>query len=237
MAHDRDERNGELNMSFVLGIDEAGRGPVIGPLVIAGVLVNEHQLKELITLGVRDSKTLAREKRTELAREIDARTHRVSVVSIPACELEANLTRIELEGMAKLIRDLRPAAVYLDAPVGPQAIPRFIEALGDLLGGEPRQIVAENKADARFPVVAAASIMAKVHRDREIEKLRSVYGDLGWGYPSEPKVRSFLREWYARHGSFPPCVRARWATVRRIHEEQREPSLEALVNNIERRWT
>jgi ribonuclease HII len=215
-------------MSFVLGIDEAGRGPVIGPLVIAGVLVDEHQLDELTALGVRDSKTLARERRTELAREIEARAHHVSVISIPACELEANLTRIELVGMAKIIRDLGPANVYLDAPVGPRAIPRFIDALRDLLGDATCEIVAENKADARFPAVAAASIVAKVHRDREVEKLRSIYGDLGWGYPSEPKVQSFLRDWYARHGSFPPCVRARWATVGRIRQEQHEPSLEAL---------
>lgn len=214
-------------MAFILGIDEAGRGPVIGPLVIAGVLACEHQLEELLALGVRDSKTLTRSKRTELAREIEARAQRVSIVSIPAGELEANLTRIELEGMAELIRDLGPTAVYLDAPVGPRAIPRFVDALRGLLEGVSCEIVAENRADARFPVVAAASIMAKVHRDREIEKLRSLYGDLGWGYPSEPKVQSFLRNWYARHGSFPPCVRTRWATVGRIREEQREPSLEA----------
>ena len=213
---------------MALGIDEAGRGPVIGPLVIAGVLLDEAHIEELCELGVRDSKTLTRKKRAELAPEIEARAHRVSVVSIPACELEANLTRIELEGMATLIRDLSPVTVYLDAPVGPRAIPRYVQTLRGLLENVECEIVAENKADARFPVVAAASIIAKVHRDREIERLRSKYGDFGWGYPSERKVQRFLREWYARHGSFPPCVRARWATVRRIRQEQHEPSLEAL---------
>ncbi len=205
-------------MSATLGIDEAGRGPVIGPLVIAGVFLDEHKLQELIELGVRDSKALTRERRSELAREIERIAQAAEICVIPASELnerEESLTQIELEAMTQLIEKLKPQRAVIDAPVGLRAIPRYVEALRRRLNVDC-EIVAENKADARYPVVAAASIVAKVRRDEEIKRLHRRYGDFGWGYPSEPKVRRFLREWYAQHGAFPDCVRLRWRTVQRL---------------------
>lgn len=210
---------GKRSVGLVLGIDEAGRGPVIGPLVLAGVLIAEERLGELARLGVRDSKRLSRPRRKALAQQIRALAHKVRLISFSPSQLEEeSLTEIELAGMAELILKLKPAKVYLDAPVSPWGISRYVGLLRGRLGGVRAEIVAENKADAEYPVVAAASIVAKVERDRAIEALRERYGDFGWGYPSERKTRKFLREWYAAHGEFPPCVRRHWQTARRILE-------------------
>ncbi len=199
----------------VLGIDEAGRGPVIGPLVVAGVLLQEEHQQQLVALGVRDSKALPRGRRAALFPHIERIAQAVEALSLPAHALDGNLTQLELEATARLIKRLKPDRVVIDAPVGPRALPAYREALRRLLPFAC-ELTVENKADARYPVVAAASIVAKVRRDREILRLHRKYGDFGWGYPSEPKVQRFLREWYAKNGSFPDCVRARWATARRI---------------------
>ena len=213
----------------ILGVDEAGRGPVIGPLVIAGVLLWEDQEKELLALGVRDSKALARERRAELVPPIECLALAVERVILPAARLDGNLTRIELEATAQIIKKMEPDRAIIDAPVGPRAIPAYREALRRLLPFEC-ELVLENKADVHHPVVAAASIVAKVQRDQEILQLRTRYGDFGWGYPSEPKVQRFLREWYAKNGSFPECVRARWATAQRIAQDVSRQTERSLVD-------
>ncbi len=215
----------------VLGIDEAGRGPVIGPLVLAGVLLEEGHQRELRALGVRDSKALSRERRAELLPRIERVAQAVECAILPADDLEGNLTQVELAATARLIAKLRPERAVIDAPVGPRAIPAYREALRRRLPFAC-ELVVENRADARYPVVAAASIVAKVQRDREILELRARYGDFGWGYPSEPKVQRFLREWYAKHGSFPKCVRARWATAQRIAREGIGQSERSLVDSL-----
>ncbi len=206
---------------LILGIDEAGRGPVIGPLVLAGVLIDEARLDRLVQLGVKDSKQLRRSRRDALFPEVMTIARKSRLLTIPARKLDGNLTQIELKGMAQLIRRLRPAAVYLDAPVPPRGIAHYVRALRSLVGDNALEIIAENKADEKYAVVSAASILAKVHRDQVIEQLRSEYGDFGWGYPSERKTQQFLKHWYAKHGAFPECVRYRWNTVQRLIQNRR----------------
>ncbi|MFQ6117198.1 MAG: ribonuclease HII [Candidatus Bipolaricaulia bacterium] len=203
----------------ILGIDEAGRGPVIGPMVVAAVLTTDQD--ELRRLDVRDSKALSRKRRGELAPQI-ARVARVRAIVIPATELEENLNDIELGAMTELIGELAPELVYFDVPAHPRGVERFRRRLRELIGSGP-ELIGENHADNRWPVVAAASIIAKVRRDEEVLRLREKYGDFGWGYPSEPKTREFLERWYREHGDFPPCVRRKWKTARRLVEgtEQR----------------
>lgn len=203
-------------MKRILGIDEAGRGPVIGPLVLAAVLIDESQSENLSQLGVKDSKQLSRRRRESLVPEILAIAHQFSRLAIPAEKLDGNLTQIELEGMAQLIRALRPDTVFLDAPVPPSGIAHYVSTLRSLAGDCGCELVAENKADEKYPVVGAASILAKVRRDQLVCALKAKYGDFGWGYPSEPKTQNFLVEWYAVHGTFPDIVRHRWRTVQQI---------------------
>ncbi len=203
----------------ILGIDEAGRGPVLGPLVIAGVLADEAGITALIGLGVRDSKALTRQRRARLAPQI-AQLAEVRTILIPAERLEEDLNDVELRAMADLIGELRPNSVYFDAPAHPQGVAGYRRKLRELVGLRLHlpgpELFGENQADRKYPIVSAASIIAKVERDRAILELHKEYGDFGWGYPSEPKTLKFLEEWYRRHRCFPPCARAKWRTLRRL---------------------
>jgi ribonuclease HII len=78
-----------------------------------------------------------------------------------------------------------------------------------------------HQADAIYPVVSAASIIAKVRRDELIEELKKELGiDFGSGYPSDPKTKEFLIKWGKKHsGKFPEIVRQSWQTVENIREE------------------
>jgi ribonuclease HII len=197
-----------------LGIDEAGRGPVIGPLVVAGVLVDEAGLTRLIELGVRDSKALSRRSRTKLAPQI-VQLAEVRSSVIPANRLEKNLNDVELQAMAELIAELKPDRVYFDVPAHPRGVSHYCQRLRELIGPGPG-LIGENRADQRYPIVSAASIIAKHLRDEAIELLKKRYGDFGWGYPAEPKTREFLERWYREHGALPSCVRMKWRTARRL---------------------
>jgi len=115
--------------------------------------------------------------------------------------------------MARIIDALGADEVYVDAPdTNP---PRFTRELTDLLTTVPR-VVAEHKADVNYVVVSAASIVAKVERDREIAKLREVHGEFGSGYPSDDDTIAFLEGWVAREGSPPDFSRKSWKTWERI---------------------
>jgi len=199
----------------ILGLDEAGRGPVIGPLVVGGALIEADRVDALVALGVTDSKVLSRARREALHAEI-ATICTTRTLALEPAQLEENLTQVELGALAALIDALAPDLVQLDAPVPPAAIPHFVARLQSMLAREV-EVVAENKAEVKYPAVAAASVVAKVARDRAMLALHARYGDLGWGYPAEPKTQAFLAR-CAAAGAFPDCVRARWATVQRLKQ-------------------
>ncbi|MEM1543781.1 MAG: ribonuclease HII [Candidatus Bathyarchaeia archaeon] len=202
------------------GIDDAGRGPVIGPLVIAGVLIDEERLPNLIRLRVRDSKTLSPRRREYLAGEILKIVEDYRVVKVPPSEIDRvvehgrrlnRLNRLEARIMASIIRDLKPDIAYVDASdILPE---RFRQHIAEELPFTVK-IVSEHKADRTYPIVSAASIVAKVERDREIESLKQIYGDFGSGYAADPKTISFLKRWIEEHGSYPDFVRKSWKTVK-----------------------
>jgi ribonuclease HII len=201
-------------MATVLGVDEAGRGAVLGPLIVAGICVEEKELQDLWGLGARDSKQVAREERIALVRAIARSGARGRVVVIPASAVDReNLTSLERDAVLALVTALSPARVVVDTPVGPRAIPQFSDSLS-FQSGLPRvAITVVPKADQDHPAVAAASLLAKVVRDGYVVGLRRQYGDFGWGYPSEPKVRALLSAWLAEHGTFPSICRTRWRCV------------------------
>ncbi len=199
----------------ILGIDEAGRGCVIGPLVVAGVVISAKTLEKLSELGVRDSKELTRAQRARIAHEIERLAQKIIVLAIEPSELDENLTEIELRAMGQIIQESGAERIYLDLPVGPRAHGSFIQRLRAYTEFE---LIAENRADAKYPIVSAASIIAKVSRDRAIELLWQEYGDFGWGYPSEPKTRAFLKEFFERTGRFPTCARRKWHTLHKLTE-------------------
>ncbi len=205
---------------MILGIDEAGRGCVIGPMVVCGVLLEERVIPRLKAEGVKDSKVLTPAAREQLARKIKDVADGVFVEEIPPSEIEErNLNLLEIWRIARIIGSSKADTVYLDAPVaGERGIDAFCHLIRRRICGECPKIVAENRADATYVVVGAASIVAKVRRDEIIEGLRRQLGDFGSGYPSDEKTQEFLRDCYEKDRRFPDCVRHRWRTVRRFTE-------------------
>ncbi|MGQ4832922.1 MAG: ribonuclease HII [Candidatus Asgardarchaeia archaeon] len=206
----------------IAGIDEAGRGPVIGPMVIVGVVIEKSKLSLLSSLGVRDSKMLSSKKRESLYPELLKILDDYKIVVVQPSEIDArfskNLTMnsLELEKMAKIIIELNPNVVYVDCPdIKPE---RFSEELRRIINKGIR-IVAAHNADKKYPIVSAASIIAKVTRDRYIKEYMAQYGDIGSGYPSDPKTISFLKTYYKRHYKWPAIVRKTWSTVKVIETE------------------
>ncbi len=200
---------------MMLGIDEAGKGSVIGPLVVCGVLCDEKTINHLLSLGVRDSKKIKREKREELY-DVITSVCRFKVLKIHAEELNELMERFTMNEILKrmyveLIRHFKPKVAYIDCP--DLNVERFKCEIEERTGVE---VIASHKADEIYPIVSIASIVAKVERDREIERLKIVYGDFGSGYASDPRTVEFLRACLRERGEFPPIVRLRWKTLRRI---------------------
>ncbi len=203
---------GMVALRGVLGIDEAGRGALLGPLVVAGVLAPEGV--DLKALGACDSKVVPRERRREILHRIAREVLSVKVWVFTASEIDDNsLTELELRAMAALIAELKPSRAIIDSPVNPRAIPSFAGELRRRAGDTGAKFIIRPKADRDFPIVGAASLAAKVIRDGYVLALRKRYGYFGWGYPSEKAARDFVRRWWEREGMLPPICRSRWATV------------------------
>ena len=208
------------------GIDEAGRGCVIGPLVVAGVSVKEETLPLLVKLGVKDSKLLSPKKREALAVEITRLVENRVVVKLSPREIDRavesgrklhKLNRLEADTMAQVITALKPDVVYVDAADVVEE--RFKHHIQEGLSFTVK-IVSKHKADRIYPVVSAASIIAKVERDREIASLRAEYGDFGSGYLTDEKTMDFLKRWLQTHGEYPECVRKSWKPAKQAKNEK-----------------
>ncbi len=200
---------------MILGIDEAGKGPVIGPLVVCGVLCDEETVEYLKSLGVKDSKKLDKEERKKLYSLITP-ICKFKVLKISAEELNELMDRFTINEILKrayveIIRHFKPKIAYIDCP--DINVERFKHEIEERTGIE---IVASHKADEIYPIVSIASIVAKVERDREIDRLKEAYGDFGSGYASDPKTINFLRNYLRENGKFPPIVRKKWKTLRKI---------------------
>lgn len=192
----------------VLGLDEAGRGSVLGPLVVGAFLWETEDQAPLRAAGADDSKVISPIRRVSIRSVLATMgTGVVRLVSAPEID-EGNLNRLEERAFLDLVRELRPDRVYLDAPVAPAGIPRLRARLVEASG--VADWVVECKADATWPVVGAASIFAKVTRDAEMHGL----GDgLGSGYPSDPVTRGWLAARLAENTPLPSFVRTRWGTL------------------------
>jgi len=215
----------------ICGVDDAGRGPVIGPLVIAGVIIEEEKLDRLKMLGVKDSKQLLPSARTRLSKEIPGVVDGYHVLEIGCQELDKivnrapkfqRLNQLEAKVMAQVIEKLRPDMAYVDS--SDTRTERFRNNILDCLSFTPR-IVSEHKADVNYPVVSAASIMAKVQRDSRIEEIKKEYGEIGSGYAHDALTVKFLRGYYSEHGDFPPIVRRSWKTLGNIVSDLTQSTL------------
>ncbi len=211
---------------LIAGVDEAGRGCVVGPLVIAGVSFKEENLPVLKRIGVKDSKLLSPRKREELAAEIVRLAEKVVLLKLAPLEIDRavssgrklhKLNRLEAETMAKIINDLKPDEVFVDA--ADVVEDRFKHHIQEALKSKAK-ITSKHKADKIYPVVSAASIVAKVERDKAISDLAAQFGDFGSGYLTDSKTVVFLKAWIGAHGDYPDFVRKSWKPARKVKNEK-----------------
>jgi len=217
----------------VLGVDDAGRGCVIGPLVVAGVLVDESSQSKLLKIGVKDSKLLSRRRRTQLFGEIKQIAIATHVVKVSPTEIDKvvnsrrrlhKLNRLEAQAMAIVIKMLRPDVAIVDA--SDVLADRYRRHIAELLSFQVK-VISEHKADRNYPVVSAASIIAKVERDDSIEKLKTQYGDFGSGYMTDSKTKVFIESLIKECGSYPDFVRSSWkpAKVAKMNARTKQTKL------------
>ena len=197
-------------MIEVCGIDEAGRGPVIGPLVIAGACLSKKELYQLERIGVKDSKLLSPSQRKKLFFQISSILSSYEILTIQPSEVDAavfanekglNLNWLEAQKTALIINKLHPQKAIVDCPS--TNIPAYTTYLRNHLEDKRIQLLCEHKADATYVICAAASILAKVTRDEEVEKIKKELGiDFGSGYPSDPKTVAFLQKYWNKYEFF-----------------------------------
>ncbi|MBI4014964.1 MAG: ribonuclease HII [Candidatus Aenigmarchaeota archaeon] len=196
----------------ILGIDEAGRGPVLGSMMICGYLIDESKRAELKASGAKDSKLLAPAKREAIAAKLrdiadDYVVLKAGVKEIDEAVDKGNLNVLEMEKMAEIIRTLRPDKAIVDCPETNTA--RFARRLSALAG---MTVIAENYADATYVEVSAASILAKSEREKEIALLHKEHGFFGTGYTSDERTITFLKDWLERNKGLPGFARKSWIT-------------------------
>ncbi len=206
---------------LILGIDDAGRGPVLGPMVLCGVLINQEKEAELRKMGVKDSKQLTVKKRDFLANIVREKAETFEVVIVYPDDIDGdnkrgiNLNDVEAIACAKIINRINKGfdkiKVVLDCPsVNTEGWKSYL--LRHIENPENLEISCEHKADVNHIAVSAASIIAKDTREREMDKLKLKYGnEIGSGYSHDPQTIKFLHEnlkKYHNDGIF----RKSWAT-------------------------
>ena len=200
----------------ICGVDDAGRGSMIGPLVIAGIRIEKKNISKLRKLGVRDSKKLSSKKRDILYKEILKIVDSYHVIRIPPRTIdkyvfEHNLNHLEAKKMAEVISNLNPDISYVDSCDVNAA--RFGREISDL--SKKSKVKSYHYADSRFVVVSAASIIAKVSRDRSIMRLNKTT-NLGSGYPSDKKSVNYVKKVVSSKKSLPTSIRKSWKPVQKI---------------------
>lgn len=227
---------------FLIGIDDAGRGPLIGSMVLGGVLIEQDKEKELKALGAKDSKLLSHPERIRLAALIKKEAEDYACVQATPREIDEavfsgeNLNTLEARKMAEIINKLndqkKQIKVIVDCPsinteTWRHKLMSFIKHTGNLT------VVCEHKADFNHPVVSAASILAKVEREEVVTALKNEYGEIGSGYPADPLTQAFLKEHGIRlrdSGIF----RKSWATWQALFTEDK-PALKEKPKNPQKK--
>lgn len=209
----------------ICGIDEAGRGSLIGSLYLCGVLIDENKIDKLKKIGARDSKELTKEKREELEPKIKKIIKSFKIVKITPKEIDerssvdVNLNQLEAIKMAEIINTLRPNIAIIDCPShNTNSFKNFL----NLYLEHKCKLVVENYADETYVVVGAASILAKVERDREIEKIcKELNVRLNNGYPSDELAVELARN-IEKVPDAKKYIRSSWYTFERIKEEKKK---------------
>ncbi|GAH56899.1 unnamed protein product [marine sediment metagenome] len=220
---------------FELGIDDAGRGPVIGPMVLAGCLIDEKTATKFKKWGVRDSKQLTPKRREFLAQKIKDEVETFEVVLADSDEINKkqdsgiNLNMLEAEKVAKIVNKINKSnkkiKVIVDCPS--TSIVKWRDLLMTKIKDLSNlKIVCEHKADKNHVSVSAASILAKSAREKEMDKLKEKYGkEMGSGYTSDPKTSKFLTKNINNHKNS-GIFRKNWSTWKRAQAKTEQKKLD-----------
>ena len=208
--------------------------------MICGFLVSEEKEAELKRMGARDSKLLSPRRRSWMYQKLKKFADDLVILKVSAEEIdkqrsETNLNKIEIKHMQHIINAMNPDKVVLDSIEANTRMFRLkvLHGLKETLKEKEKkgeiEIVSENFADKHYPIVGAASIMAKVVRDAEVRKIAERYGEFGSGYTSDPRTIEFLKNWLAKNGSFPAFVRRSWVTIKELKKDHAQKALLSFV--------
>jgi len=208
-----------------IGVDEAGKGPVLGSMFVAAVRASPDRLPA----GVGDSKGIQPDRREELAAEIRRVADVVAVAEVAVARIddpETDMNGLTVAAHAEALDGVAPPDDALDDDRSQsrfEPFPAHVDA-GEIDAHRFERRVssrvdsvdvrAEHGADATYPIVGAASVVAKVERDAHVARLAAEFGDVGSGYPSDPTTRKFLRQYVEANGQLPPPARESWQTSR-----------------------
>lgn len=207
------------------GVDEAGRGPAMGPLVVGAVYCEDDAV--LREIGVKDSKQLTASARERMYDQIMEACPLCCTVIASAEDIDERRKRlslnvIELEMFADAVSKRPVDEVYADCPDVNEMT--FSSALGVRVPGP--KIIGRHKADDTYPIVSAASIIAKVTRDRMMEEISKEFGvNVGSGYPSDPVTMDFIGKWIKEYGIPPKHTRCSWEPVRHLMSASKNTKL------------
>jgi ribonuclease HII len=213
----------------VLGVDEAGRGPIVGPMVIVGALFKKTDEPKLKKLGVKDSKLLTPKKREELFPKIKEIAKDYKVIEVSPAEIDQrfsvniNLNKLEAVKYAELINELKPDVAIIDCP-SPNT-KSFAEYLSQFIEHKC-ELVCENYADKNYLEVGAASIIAKVIRDSRIAEIQEAVGmPIGVGYTHDKVTLGFVEKALKNNEWLNKYIRKSWLTFQNIKNKKEQKRL------------
>jgi len=184
-------------------------------------MVDEEKQENLKNMGVKDSKLLTQLKRERLFDDLQE-VVKYEIIIINPSEIDSyvlsetgdNLNWLEAQKSAEIINRLQPEKAILDCPS--QNTKAYKEYVTERLLHKKLDIKAEHKADFNYPIVAAASILAKVTRDAELAKIKKDVGeDFGSGYMADPKTAAFLKK---NWNKYPSIFRQSWAPYQALQK-------------------
>ena len=214
--------------SYHIGVDEAGRGPAIGPMVVCALSIPIEDRGILTEMGVDDSKNLPRQKRESIHSEIikisESRGWKIGVINCDAERIDlwmesGTLNSLEVLAFSDAIEEVAENSleysIFLDAcDVDAERFGRNVSSSLTNKGVDWK-IFSKHRMDSDDVVTGAASIIAKVNRDWAMDKLSQELGiDLGSGYPSDPKSKTAIED-LCRKALLPGCLRRKWKNVDR----------------------
>ncbi|MBM3897205.1 MAG: ribonuclease HII [Thaumarchaeota archaeon] len=207
---------------IVAGVDEAGRGSIIGPLVVSGISASMSAIDKLRRVGVKDSKQLSPAQRSKLYPQILKLCENVKTEVLAPSDIDRyvepkirlkGLNYLEAKSIAKILSSLDAEVSYVDScDINPRRFAKIISSIME----KDRKLVVSHHADEIYTAVSAASIVAKVTRDKHVQKIGREFGDVGSGYPSDAQTIEFLQKWVKKEVSIPPFARRSWKTWLRI---------------------